>query len=370
MSTDELPEDDFIDVGDMPEMPDEIADEGVQDAFTYDVACKIAFVGVGHGGSRIAESFYKLGYRSVCVINTAISDLSKINIPEANKYAFGTGGAGKDPSIAKAGIEGHEEDLYDLYKRCLGDELDYVLVCLGAGGGTGAGAWRKCYDVLKTYLQENKRPQRVGVIAALPKDVEGQRPARNAVDTISELGDVSPSPFIIVDNERIQQIFRRTPPAQFWARCNNQITTLFHLFNRIAAQDAEHTNFDRVDLVKLLDSGIVVFGATTIKEYSSEADISKAIRQQLTANTLASTDLHTGKVAGCVFVLGKHAYQTMDSAYLDHGISTLGRILGEGSTIFQGIYPGNNEDIRCYTMIGQLELPKDRLKELARLAGL
>ena len=369
MSSADLPEDDFIDIGDLPELPDEQAATGVQDAFTYDVAFKIAFIGIGQGGGRLAEAFYNLGYRSVCAINTAVSDLSKIRIPDANKYDAGGGGAGKDPSIARAAVEGKDEDLYDLFKRCLGDEIDYAILCLGAGGGTGAGAWPVVQAVLQRYLQETKRPVRTGVIAALPKDGEGQRPAKNAIDTMRELERSNLSPFIVVDNERISQIFRRTPPAQFWNRCNAQTTTLFHLFNRIAAQDSPHTSFDRMDLAKLLDSGMVLFGATPITEYNSAADISIAIRQQLSANILANTDLKTGKMAGCIFILGQDAYQNMDSAFLDHGFESLNRILGEGSTVFRGVYPGNNDDIRCYTMIGQLDLPRSRLKELEKLAG-
>ena len=47
----------------------------VQDAFNYDVAFKMAFVGIGQGGGRIAETFYKQGYRRVVAINSAMEDL-------------------------------------------------------------------------------------------------------------------------------------------------------------------------------------------------------------------------------------------------------------------------------------------------------
>jgi cell division GTPase FtsZ len=362
--------DDLIDLGDMPEIPDGDNSPGIPDAFSYDTAFKFSFVGVGQAGGRLAEEFYRLGYRSVCAVNTAVSDLASIKLPDANKLDLGGGGAGKDPSIAAAAAAGQDEPLYDLFKTCLGDDIDYAIICLGAGGGTGAGAWSKVHEVLQRYLDETKRPVRIGVIVALPKNGEGNKPAKNAFDTMKGLDQAKLSPTVIVDNERINQIFRKLPIAKFWPTCNAQICSLFHLFNRIAAQDSPHTSFDRQDLAKLLDSGTVTFGATPIKEYSTQADISRAVRQQLKANTLAAADLSTGKVAGCIFVCGKDAYENANSEILDHGFESLNRMLGEGSTVFRGVYPGNNEAIRAYVMVGGLDFPADRMRELAKIAGI
>ena len=66
-------------------------------------AFKYAFLGAGQGGSRIAESFYKLGYRRVAVINTAQQDLNSIELE--NKLCIGEGGAGKDPEVAERAYE-------------------------------------------------------------------------------------------------------------------------------------------------------------------------------------------------------------------------------------------------------------------------
>ena len=63
-----------------------------------DAAFKFAFVGAGQGGSRIAHSFHKLGYRKLSAINTAQQDLNTIDLE--NKLCIGEGGAGKDPSKA------------------------------------------------------------------------------------------------------------------------------------------------------------------------------------------------------------------------------------------------------------------------------
>ena len=45
-----------------------------------DAAFNYAFVGVGQGGSRVAETFHKIGYRRIAVLNTAQQDLNTINL--------------------------------------------------------------------------------------------------------------------------------------------------------------------------------------------------------------------------------------------------------------------------------------------------
>ena len=88
-----------IDLPDIPLPDDDPVEEGVTDDFN-DAAFNFAIVGVGQGGSRLAESFWNLGYRRVGIINTAQQDLSLIKIPEANKLLIGDGGAGKNPEAA------------------------------------------------------------------------------------------------------------------------------------------------------------------------------------------------------------------------------------------------------------------------------
>ena len=79
-----------IDLPDIPLPDDEPLEDGVKDEFN-DAAFNFAIVGVGQGGSRLAESFWNLGYRRVGIINTAQQDLSLIKIPEENKLLIGEG---------------------------------------------------------------------------------------------------------------------------------------------------------------------------------------------------------------------------------------------------------------------------------------
>ena len=135
-----------IDLPDIPLPDDEPLEEGVKDEFS-DAAFNFAIVGVGQGGSRLAESFWNLGYRRVGIINTAQQDLSLIKIPEENKLLIGEGGAGKNPEAADEVFRTRYEDILDFLKKTFGTGYERVLVCAGAGGGTGAGGVARVLDI-------------------------------------------------------------------------------------------------------------------------------------------------------------------------------------------------------------------------------
>jgi len=372
----EAPSDDLgADLGDLgledldiPIPPETASSDEIEDTFDFDTAFKFSFVGVGQGGSRLAESFYKIGYRRVAAINTTLQDLTAISIPDKNKLDIGGGGAGKDPAVAAAAIADKDEDVYDVLKRSWGRDTDYAVVCLGAGGGTGAGATEKVVEVARRLMDENGRPVRVGVIVALPKNSEGQKPAKNALYTIEKLSAMGVSPAVILDNERIRELYDPVPAKEF-PLANSSIAKYLHLFNRLAAQDSEHTTFDRADLSTLLDSGVVAFGAQKISEWGDAPAISAAIRQQLRKNILASVDLTQGRKAGLLFVMGREVYDQIKSSTLDHGFEMLNRILGEDSIVYRGVYPGGAAGLTALTMIGELKWPRERLLELAKIAG-
>ena len=108
-----------IDLPDIPLPDDEPLEDGVKDEFN-DAAFNFAIVGVGQGGSRLAESFWNLGYRRVGIINTAQQDLSLIKIPEENKLLIGDGGAGKNPEAADEVFRTRYEDILDFLKKTFG----------------------------------------------------------------------------------------------------------------------------------------------------------------------------------------------------------------------------------------------------------
>lgn len=108
---------------------------------TFQAAQRMAFVGAGAGGCRIADAFYQIGYRRVFCINTTEKDMLDLQCP--NRLILKTGqegGAGKDPEKGRAAVEENFGTVVDKMRDFWGDQIDRIFICLGAGGGTGTGA--------------------------------------------------------------------------------------------------------------------------------------------------------------------------------------------------------------------------------------
>lgn len=394
----EMIEEDFmgndIFVPEIP-LPDDDARERDVIEDECDAAFKFCFCGTGQAGARLAESFWKLGYRRVCAINTNAQDLAAIQIPEENKLIMeiGEGGAGKDPSKGERAITGHYEDVYDLMRRSFGRDFDRILVMAGAGGGTGSGSITKLIDIAHDIAQsfkieeEGKEPV-VGALVSLPQNGEGKRVNANALGVLDmlfervgenkgRLAGRSLSPLILVDNDRISKLYPNLSVSQFWSVANQSISSLFHLFNSIATKDSDITTFDRADMQDVLQGGLLTFGATPLSRWDSPTDISYAIRDNLKRNILvADLDLSTAETAACIVVGHPDVFNEVPQDHLNHGFEMLSRIMkGEKGIVHRGVYKGAVKDSKgkpsmvIYTLIGELGKPEERLEEITRLAG-
>src|SRR5690606_30377409 len=108
----------------------------------------IGIVGTGQAGSRLAESFYKIGYKAV-VMNTASQDLKHIQVPESNKLLldYSLGGASKELSIGHDAALECKADIDNLIQDQLND-CHVLLLTTSLGGGSGAGSTEVVIDVL------------------------------------------------------------------------------------------------------------------------------------------------------------------------------------------------------------------------------
>ena len=353
-----------IDLPDIPLPDDEPIEDGVKDTFD-DAAFNFAIVGVGQGGSRLAESFWNLGYRRVGVINTAQQDLSLIKMPEENKLLIGDGGAGKNPDAADEVFRTRYEDILDFLKKTFGSGYERVLVCAGAGGGTGAGGVARvleiCHDLNQSLGKETKDTDaKVGCVLALPTRGEGIKVQENSKKTVIKVTELEKagvvSPLVILDNEKIKQLYPKLSVNQFWSTANNSICSIFHLFNKISAQESAYTTFDKADLDTIFSSGVIMFGATPVKDLS-ETGISYAVRDNLRKNILAGVDVSTGNVAACVIIGDKESLDNIPQSSLEHGFEQLSRMMGSNSTVHRGIYAGAKKGLAVYTAIGGLQAP-------------
>ena len=341
----------------------------IKDSFDYDVAFNMAFLGSGQGGARLASSFWDIGYRRVSLFNTAESDFQGLP-DEIQRHTLQLGGAAKDARFAEQSLNGHEEEIWDLLQRSWGNDVDYGLICVGLGGGTGSGTSSKLVEIARQYMESKGKPPRVGVIASIPSYTEGQQVCRNAVTAFQKLMDLKVSPFILIDNARINALYR-PGMTKLYPVANNTISQLFHLFNQLAAVHSPLITFDRSELAQLLDHGICVMGAANIPQVNNPADISAAIRDQLTNNVLAEVDLKKGTKGACLFVSEQNYMDNLTLDFFDAGFTQMNRTLkGGNSVVHRGVYIGQSPGLQAYAMISDLQPPVNTLAKLAKEANI
>jgi cell division protein FtsZ len=345
----------------------------------FESAMRMAFVGVGQGGGRIAQAFWDMGYRRVCACNTTDQDLASLTIEKKLVIGGGArGGAGKDPKEGETAAKESFEDIMDLMLRSWGEKVEQVYVCVGAGGGSGTGSWPVLVEATREYCKstniEKPLAQHIGVILTIPKRSEGSRVQANGLSALKQalqmLEAKRISSLILVDNARIHELFPGLSVKKFWQVANQNFAAVLHTLNLLAAQKSEYSTFDKADFRSIIRNGLMIFGMTRVEKWQGKEDISQAVRQNLKSTLLAEGfDLSTATMAGAVVVAHDDVMSEIPMEYIDYAFHSLGRILGnEGVTLHSGIYEGGQAGMRVFTILSGLNAPKDRIVELESLS--
>ena len=340
---------------------------------------RYAWIGAGQCGGRLVKSFYDLGYKKVLAVNTTHHDLDLLDIPEAQKFLMdvGEGYMGRDMERGAKAVQQYKQDILHLARQTFGTQIDHIMVSFGAGGGTGSGSVVGLIEIAQRYARYIglKAPnKKVGVVMTLPAAGKVGSPlvAENAYKVATELSQMATegkiSPLIIVDNGKINKMYQGMTVKLFWSSINSTVANLFDIFNRISALSSQYTSFDPVDYHSIMESGgCAIMGLTKVDKFHDKFAISEAVKRNLEKTLLASGfDLSTAKLAGCIVVGGKKLMADVEGLQdnIDYAFDVLSEITGQ-ATIHRGIYEDNRDSLRVYTIIGGLDSPNARLKELS-----
>ena len=176
--------------------PNITSEMGVQDRIKG--STRYAWIGAGQCGGRIAKSFYDLGYRKVLAVNTTHHDLDLLEIPKNQKFLMDIGekGAGKDMERGREAVQQYQQEILHMTRQIFGTEVDHIMVCFGAGGGTGGGSAAGLIEIAKRYARYiglSNPDKKVGVMMTLPTVGEASSPlvAQNAHDVARELSQIA-----------------------------------------------------------------------------------------------------------------------------------------------------------------------------------
>ncbi|SPU37548.1 cell division protein FtsZ [Lysinibacillus capsici] len=196
----------------------------------FDKAMKVAFIGLGQMGGRVAREAAILGFPAF-IVNTALGDMAehKDVIPDENRIftplrdKYGEAvtniqGTGKDAGEGYRIAEANEQMYDELLERDEIKHADFVFVCASLGGGTGNGA----LPFIVSKLIDQKESQfgdrmgyvsslkKIGLICSLPsKDERGLAYRENAINGLDYIVnnlilDKQIGTVYLIDNEHIK----------------------------------------------------------------------------------------------------------------------------------------------------------------------
>ena len=149
---------------------------------------------------------------------------------------------------------------------------------------------------------------------------------------------------------KLGQLYPNLAISKFWDTANRSMASLFHLFNLTCAKDSTYSTFDANDYKQVLDSGILVYGASPVKDWDDPVAVSRAIRENLKGNLLTGgIDISTGTCAGAIVIGGNEQLDNIRQSALDDAFSQLSRMLRPNSLVHRGIYSGDKPNLTIFT---------------------
>ena len=330
-----------------------------------DQSIKIAVIGVGQGGSRLAETFHKKGYSS-CVINTSKQDLEFISVDEDRKLLLegSLGGTGKDLDLGREIFEDSVGQIEEFIHPTL-DGHDMAYLTVSGGGGTGSSSVDTMIDILFSMGLP------IGVIYILPKQTDDAKSKSNSIETLSRLASMATenkiSNLIVVDNAKIEQIFAGLSQSKFWETSNDAIVDPLVKFNSLTSKASRHTSLDPSDFAKIISCGdCSIYGVIETTNIEEETGLAEAVIESLQENMLAEGfDVSQTRVGGVIICADSQTLDSMPAININYCFHMISEQT-KGASIFQGVYDDESCDgkVKIYTWFAGLGLPMKRIDTL------
>ncbi len=330
---------------------------------------RLGVVGSGQGGTRLSESFFKLGYPAIA-FNTALQDLNPINIPEANKMLldYGLGGAAREKDIGLQAALMHKDAIRELISDKLQDSQVNIF-CVSLGGGSGAGS----LPVMIDLLVDTGKP--LVVMAILPMSNEDAQVKKNSLETLSELSKEVQAKrvanLIVVDNAKIEHIYSDVGQFDFYPTSNKAIVEPIDAFNTFSSRDSAVKGLDSSEFGKIFvgGGGLSIYGKLSVQNYQDEFAIAEAVVANLNSGLLAGGfDLKQTKYAGVLLLANEKVWKSIPSSSVGYAMNMIEEMCGTPDGAFRGIYTADiaEDEVQVWFIFSGLGLPTARVEQLKK----
>ena len=323
------------------------------------VGIKFEIIGLGHAGSKLAEEFFKLGYKSLA-INTSPQDLEKIKGPVT--LAIDITGTGKDRTKALDTVRRKKDTILNTVRKVFSTR-EHALLLAGLGGGTGSGSIVEIAEYLKTIKFKH-----VSVLVMLPLTEEDGASKRNALAALKEISLATSTGTItsimIADNSLMFKQFPHTKITEFWNIANTEIVKPLHAFNVMCTYPTKYTALDPQEFVSLMTTtGCMTFGRSKLNFYDEQTVINMLSDHFKSGLMAEGFDLYSAQKGGAI-IIGDNEQLSKIPKESETLIFDLFSEYINGGTLFRGIYESTEYPLTVYSIIAGLDVPYEKVKNL------
>lgn len=338
---------------------------------------KFGFMGTGHAGSRFVDTLLGLidNHYPALTLNSAVSDLKELKVVPLNNRIHiqlpdEIDGAGKDPELGRKAVLVNEDKIRNKIKQEFKDVSKIYLV-FSSGGGTGRGSAKELMRILDDMGFS------FGTIMIEPFKSEGYQPIVNTFTAYKEIADVlseykNATGVTLLDNQQISSLdrFKNLSIEDFYASANRLVAQSFHLFN-VATTKKGIENFDTRDYIKCTNAkGFMTLGTLNFdkKEIQNKSIFIDKLNETLEYNLFTKgLDITTATHAALILFIPKSIIDQLDREVLFAPFEELGRVL-DGATVFKGIYPIKDDQVKMYILISGMDFPREKIKNIGEYA--
>lgn len=310
----------------------------------------LGIIGVGQGGSMIADKFSSNGFPAIA-INYSERDLESCSNIQNKIRLFGSEGVGKERELATQLMNDNWETvLSNVKKNFSHPSIQVIFIIFSTGGGTGSGVSPMLIDLLQNDMED-----KVFVACPiLPSHNESVVAHINTLECLKQLSQLDVC-ILPIDNSNIDASSKH----DLYKKANDSFYKLINSILEQTEQNSPYGNLDQRDLIALLSNrGFTHIAHVDISKLKEGLNLSKesvcnSIKLSWRNSIITKPSLT--KIIRFGFIFNGQE-NLMSSISIDDLLSEFDN---QPLDIFEGFYTKEKGDV--YTILTGLEFDMERL---------
>ncbi|MEM4994985.1 hypothetical protein WKH56_20685 [Priestia sp. SB1] len=320
----------------------------------------VVVVGLGGGGSNVADEFSKRGFLGVA-INYSSQDLGSLTYVHDKQKLLGSDGLGHDRQSAIELISEHTDVLTSfLHKHC--ERAEVIIVCFSTGGGSGSGLSTLVISILSNMYPEKA----VVAIPIIPHNEESTTALINNQQVFEELSNIEGICIAPVDNQKAKSNCLSIGKTKIYNLTNQSIADHFYALYSYTNESSKSGSFDKKDFINLFkQEGYCSIAEVIDVAYWLEKEklslnpnnMKKLLRAVLNESMFAPIEYDSiGKAAIIIDTEDEDVIDNIDNSIFDD-------FANRPIDVFEGIYNNEQSNFLMVVLTG-LSMCQTRLSEI------